>query len=389
MTKYDFHKPIDRYETASVKWELTKDVFGSSDLLPMWVADMDFGPPEEVQAALSKRVKHGIYGYTFVPPSASEAIQNWLKDQSGWEIRKSWVLYSPGVVPSISLAIQAFTSPGDKVMLQSPVYTPFYEMIEKNGRTIVSSPLVLEEQRYEIDFQSFEEELKKGVKLFLLCNPHNPGGRVWLKEELLKIGELCKKYECLILSDEIHSDLVFPPHKHVPIASLSEEFRDISITCIAPSKTFNIAGLQSSAVIIPNEQLRGNFKAVQAQQGFFTLNIAGITALEAAYRHGRDWLDQLLAYLQENYETARSFIESELPSVRVMDLEATYLMWLDCRELSLSDKELHSLLVEKGKLALEPGTKYGPGGEGFVRMNIACPRETLKEGLKRLKLALS
>ncbi|MGD6902093.1 MalY/PatB family protein [Bacillus infantis] len=389
MTKYDFHKPISRYETASVKWELTKDVFGSSDVLPMWVADMDFEPPEEVQNAISKRAGHEVFGYTFVPPSASEAIQQWQKDQSGWEIGRSWVLYSPGVVPSISLAVQAFTSPGDKIMLQSPVYTPFFEMIEKNGRMVVNSPLALAEQRYEIDFQRFEEDLKKGIKLFLLCNPHNPGGRVWTKEELLKIGELCAKYGVLILSDEIHSDLVFSPHMHVPIASLSKEFRDISITCIAPSKTFNIAGLQSSAVIIPNEQLRDKFKAVQAQQGFFTLNIFGITALEAAYRHGRDWLDQLLTYLQENYEIARSFIERELPQVKVMDLEATYLMWLDCRDLSLPDIELNSLLIEKGKLALEPGTKYGPGGEGFVRMNIACPRETLEEGLKRLKLAFS
>ncbi|MEN8701457.1 MalY/PatB family protein [Bacillus infantis] len=389
MTIYDFHKSISRYETASVKWELTKDVFGSSDVLPMWVADMDFEPPEEVQKAISKRASHEVFGYTFVPPSASEAVQQWQKDQSGWEIRKSWVLYSPGVVPSISLAVQAFTSPGDKIMLQSPVYTPFFEMIEKNGRLVVNSPLALVEQRYEIDFQLFEEELKKGIKLFLLCNPHNPGGRVWKKEELLKIGELCKKYGCLILSDEIHSDLVFSPHKHIPIASLSEEFRDITITCIAPSKTFNIAGLQSSAVIIPNEQLRDKFKSIQAQQGFFTLNIFGITALEAAYRHGRDWLDQLLTYLQANYEIARSFIERELPPVKVMDLEATYLMWLDCRELSLPDKDLNSRLIEKGKIALEPGTKYGPGGEGFVRMNIACPRDTLEEGLKRLKLAFS
>ncbi|MGD6842711.1 MalY/PatB family protein [Bacillus infantis] len=389
MTKYDFHKSISRYETASVKWELTKDVFGSSDVLPMWVADMDFEPPEEVQNAISKRASHEVFGYTFVPPSASEAVQQWQKDQSGWEIGRSWVLYSPGVVPSISLAVQAFTSPGDKIMLQSPVYTPFFEMIEKNGRMVVNSPLALVEQRYEIDFERFEEELKKGIKLFLLCNPHNPGGRVWKKEELLKIGELCKKYGCLILSDEIHSDLVFSPHKHIPIASLSKEFRDITITCIAPSKTFNIAGLQSSAVIIPNEQLRDKFKAIQAQQGFFTLNIFGITALEAAYRHGHDWLDQLLTYLQENYEIARSFIERELPPVKVMDLEATYLMWLDCRELSLPDKDLNSLLIEKGRLALEPGTKYGPGGEGFVRMNIACPRDTLEEGLKRLKLAFS
>ncbi|MDW2879777.1 MULTISPECIES: MalY/PatB family protein [Bacillaceae] len=389
MRKYDFHKAINRYETASVKWELTKDVFGSSDVLPMWVADMDFEPPEEVQNAISKRASHEVFGYTFVPPSASEAVQQWQKSQSGWEIGRSWVLYSPGVVPSISIAIQAVTSPGDKIMLQSPVYTPFFEMIEKNGRMVVNSPLELVEQRYEIDFQRFEEELKKGIKLFLLCNPHNPGGRVWTKDELLKIGELCAKYGCLILSDEIHSDLVFSPHIHIPIASLSTEFRDISITCIAPSKTFNIAGLQSSAVIIPNEQLREKFKAVQAQQGFFTLNIFGITALEAAYRHGRDWLDQLLSYLQENYEIARSFIERELPSVKVMDLEATYLMWLDCRNLSLPDKELNALLIEKGRIALEPGTKYGPGGEGFVRMNIACPRETLEEGLKRLKLAFS
>lgn len=389
MNQFNFHQKINRENTASVKWGMTKQVFGTTDVLPMWVADMDFQPPEEVKKALEERLDHGIFGYTYAPDSTAEAIGQWLLNRHGWKIENDWILYSTGVVPSIATAIQAFTEKNDKVMLQSPVYTPFFEMIKKNGRTVVNSPLKLEDGRYEIDFADFESKLKEGgVKLFLLCNPHNPGGRMWTEEELRQIGELCLKYDCTILSDEIHSDLIFKGNKHIPIASLDERFADITVTCIAPTKTWNLAGIQASAAIISNEQLKKAFQEEQGKQGFFTLSAFGIIGMEAAYRHGEKWLDGLMDYLEENKTTAAKFIKKELPGISMVEPDSTYLLWLDCRALGLSDAELRNRLLEKGKLALEPGPKYGPGGEGFVRMNIACPHEVLVDGLERLKRAL-
>lgn len=389
MNKIDFDKVVDRSRSSSVKWDSTENVFGTADVLPMWVADMDFHPPEAVSEALKKRVDHGVFGYTFVPFSVTEALQLWLKNRHGWEIEKSSVLFSEGVVPSISTAIRAFTEKGDKVLVHSPVYTPFFNMVKNNDRTLVTSNLIYENNRYELDFEDFEAKLKDGIKLFILCNPHNPGGRVWTNAELEKLGDLCVKHECLIVSDEIHSDLVFKPHAHTPIASIKEEFNDITATFVAPSKTFNLAGLQASAVIISNKELKTKFKEVQQQQGFFTLNTFAIAGMEAAYRGGEAWLEQLLYYLDENMEIATDFIKENLTALKPMKADATYLLWIDCRALGLSDEDIKEKLLYKGKIALEPGTKYGEGGEGFVRMNLACPRETLLEGLERLKTAFS
>ncbi|KAB2334703.1 pyridoxal phosphate-dependent aminotransferase [Cytobacillus depressus] len=389
MKKFNFDQIIQRENTSSVKWELTKEVFGTSDVLPMWVADMDFEPPIEVKEAIQERVNHGIYGYSFTTDSTAESIKQWLEKKHNWSIDTDWMLYNHGVVPSIAAAIEAFTSPGDKVMLQSPVYAPFFGMISQNNRELVNSPLKLINNRFEIDFNDFEDKLKEGVKLFLLCNPHNPGGRVWSKEELHKMGELCYQYNCLILSDEIHSDLVFGPHKHIPIAALDDKFSDIVITCVAPTKTFNLAGLQASAVITANKKLRRAFEEVQHKQGYSRLPTFGSIGMEAAYQFGEDWLDELLTYVHENVQTAKSFIQEHVPTIKVMEPEGTYLLWLDCRELGLDDQEIKERLLYKGKLALEPGTKYGTGGEGFVRMNIACPREILLDGLERLKKAFA
>jgi cysteine-S-conjugate beta-lyase len=389
VNKIDFDKVVDRSRSSSVKWDSTENVFGTADVLPMWVADMDFHPPEAVSEALKKRVDHGVFGYTFVPISVTEALQLWLKNRHGWEIEKSSVLFSEGVVPSISTAIRAFTEKGDKVLVHSPVYTPFFNMVKNNDRTLVTSNLIYENNRYELDFEDFEAKLKDGIKLFILCNPHNPGGRVWTNAELEKLGDLCVKHECLIVSDEIHSDLVFKPNAHTPIASIKEEFNDITATFVAPSKTFNLAGLQASAVIISNKELKTKFKEVQQQQGFFTLNTFAIAGMEAAYRGGEAWLEQLLYYLDENMEIATDFIKENLTALKPMKADATYLLWIDCRALGLSDEDIKEKLLYKGKIALEPGTKYGEGGEGFVRMNLACPRETLLEGLKRLKTAFS
>lgn len=389
MNNFDFDKVIDRSKSSSVKWDSTENVFGTADVLPMWVADMDFQPPKAVCDALKDRIDHGVFGYTFVPFSVTEALQLWLKNRHGWEIEKSSVLYSEGVVPSISTAIRAFTEKGDKVLVHSPVYTPFFNMVKNNDRTLITSNLFYKNNRYELDFEDFEEKLKDGVKLFILCNPHNPGGRVWTNAELEKLGDLCVKHDCLIVSDEIHSDLVFKPNVHTPIASLKEEFMNITATFVAPSKTFNLAGLQASAAIIQNQELKTKFKNIQQQQGFFTLNAFAVAGMEAAYRGGEEWLEQLLNYLHENMEIATEFMKKNLPALKPMHADATYLLWIDCRELGLSDEEMKEKLLYKGKLALEPGTKYGEGGEGFVRMNLACPRETLLEGLDRLKTAFS
>ncbi|WP_147535326.1 MalY/PatB family protein [Bacillus marasmi] len=387
MAASEFNQVFDRSNTASVKWEMTKLVYGKDELLPMWVADMDFQPPTKVTEAIKNRMEHGIFGYTFIPPSTGEAIAKWLERRHQWKINPSWLQYSSGVVPSISIVIRALTEPGDKVMVQSPVYTPFFDMVKRNNREVVNSQLVLKDQSYEIDFADFEERLQEGVKLFLLCNPHNPGGRVWSEAELLKMGELCVKYNCVILADEIHSDLVFKPARHIPVASLSKELEQQVITLIAPTKTFNIAGLQASALVTPNPKWRNAIGEVMHSQGAFSLNVFGIVGMEAAYRYGEEWLEELLEYLAENIAIAKRFIAEKIPQISVVNPEGTYLLWIDCRGLGLSDQEIKDRLLNVGKLALEPGPKYGPGGEGFVRMNLACPQEILLEGLKRLQMS--
>lgn len=387
MPKYNFDQYIDRQNTASIKWGMTKNLFGADDVLPMWVADMDFEAPTEVIEALKKRMDHGIFGYSYVPPSAGEALQSWLKKRHNWEIDPSWVLYSPGVVPAIGIAIQVLTEPGDKVLLQSPVYTPFFNMIKNNKRVVVNSPLEMKDDTFQINMKDFEEKIKEGVKLFLLCNPHNPGGRVWSEDELREMAELCLKYDTIIISDEIHSDLVFKPNRHVPFASLDKRYEEHVVTFVAPSKTFNLAGLQASAAIITNEKMRSAFQQTQTQLGISGIGPFGAIGLEAAYRYGEEWLEELLPYLYENIMICKQFIEEEIPGISVMVPEATYLIWLDCRGLGLTDKEIWDALLKKGKIGLEPGPKYGPGGEGFLRMNIACSREILLEGLSRLKKA--
>ncbi|VEF47123.1 class I and II aminotransferase [Bacillus freudenreichii] len=384
----NFDVDIDRKDTRSMKWDGMKKVFGRDDLLPMWVADMDFRPPQEVIDAFRERVDHGVFGYTIVTDRLAEAICNWTKMRHDWDIKPEWLLYSPGVIPSVHTAIQAFTNPGDKILVQSPVYTPFFHMIERNSREVANSPLVLKNGRYEIDFEDFEEKLSNGVKIFLLSSPHNPAGRVWEKEELTRLAKLCKKYNVLIVSDEIHADLVAAPNKHIPLASLDESFADFTMTLMAPTKTFNLAGVQASFTVVPNKNLRTKVAAVQASEGFSMLNTFGAIAMEAAYTYGGTWLDGALKYIRSNIDYVKEEIGSQIPLLEVIDPEGTYLVWIDCRKLGLSDAELKKRILEKGRLALNFGNAYGPGGEGFIRMNVACPKETVIEGVRRLKIAL-
>ncbi|MBA2871520.1 cystathionine beta-lyase [Anoxybacillus calidus] len=385
---YSFDDFIERRNTYSVKWDETERIFGVKDVLPMWVADMDFQAPTEVIEALIKRVEHGVFGYTSIPVSLKQAVCNWMAGKHEWRINSKWLSFSTGVVPALATAIQAFTSPGDKIIVQTPVYYPFFQLVQKNNRELVLNPLQLTNGKYEMDFANLKEKIK-GAKLLLLCNPHNPGGRVWSKEELARLGELCLEHNVIVVSDEIHSDLVFSGSRHTPFASISEEFAQISVTCIAPTKTFNLAGLQSAISIIPNRALKKQFDNVQQRQGFFTLNTFAVIGTEAAYQHGEQWLNDLLKYIEGNVELTCSFIEKHLSKLKVMKPEATYLVWIDCRKLQKSDQELKQLLLQKGRIAVEPGNKFGEDGNGFIRLNVACTRETLQEALKRLVAALA
>ncbi|MGE7603168.1 MalY/PatB family protein [Peribacillus sp. NPDC097675] len=391
LNKSIFDEHINRENTGSVKWDkpALQSIYGSEDVLPMWVADMDFPSPEPIQKALIARLNHPVFGYTVPSESIYSEIQKWVNNRHQWSITRDMISFSAGVVSAIGSTIQAFTEPGDKILVQSPVYTPFFDMIKNNGREVVNSPLRLEKDRFAIDFEDFEEKLKTGVKVFLLCSPHNPGGRIWTKDELLRIGELCLAYNVIIVSDEIHADLFHSTAIHYPIASLTDKLADITVTLMAPSKTFNIAGMQASFLITSNKELQVKLQNAQTRQAFHGLNILALTAMEAAYRDGLSWLTELTEYIEGNVKVAEEFITAEIPNLRVMHPDASYLLWIDCRNLGISDKEIQERLIHKGKLALEPGTKYGPGGEGFVRMNIGCSRSLLTDGLNRLKLAFS
>ncbi|WP_238941913.1 MalY/PatB family protein [Bacillus sp. REN10] len=387
MTKLD--QLINRAGTGAVKWDSLKEVFGVEDALPMWVADMDFQAPDPVIEAVKKQAEHGIFGYTAVPASTKEAIKEWQASRHGWDIETDWLLFNHGVVPSIGLAIEAFTEKGDGVIVQSPVYNPFFEMIERNERQVVNNQLILQGDHYHIDFDDLEKKLAdENVKLFLLCSPHNPGGRVWTKEELTKMADLCQKHHVIIIADEIHGDLTAAPHVHTPIASIKEEYQEFVVTLIAPSKTFNLAGLQASAIIVSSEKLRNQLKQVQAKQGFFTLNMMGIAAMEAAYREGGPWLEEAIAYIRGNVKLVENYIEREIPELTVIEPQGSYLVWIDCRKLGFTDDELMKKVLHEGKLALGQGSKYRAGGEGFLRMNVACPRTMVEDGLQRLKKAI-
>ncbi|RIU94651.1 MalY/PatB family protein [Oceanobacillus picturae] len=386
MGKFDILH--DRKNTRSVKWDMLQPVFQTEDVLPMWVADMDFMAPEEVNQAIIDRAKHGIYGYTIVDQAVKGSIESWLKERHDWQIDQGWLSFSPGVVTSLHMAIQAFTEVGDKVLIQTPVYTPFYKVVESHDRQVVKNPLLYEENTYQIDFVNFEDKLQDGVKAFILCSPHNPVGRVWSKEELTKMAELCVKHDVLIISDEIHGDLVFPGNKHIPIASLSEEIAHQTITCMAPSKTFNLAGLQASYVVTPDKQKRKTLEEHFNKQGAHMLNIMGNTALEAAYLHGGPWLDELLQVLYDNKTYVKEMFAAHGSDLEVIDSQGTYLLWIDCTKLDMDEKELKKFMIEKAKVGLNTGIEYGEEGKHFMRMNIGCPKATVEEGVQRIIKAI-
>lgn len=385
--KYDFDKIISRRGTGSSKWDRRGD-----DILPMWVADMDFQSPPAVIEALKKRAEHGIYGYPLPMDSCYNAIINWISRHHGWKIERDWIMFSPGVVPGISAIIRSITKPGDKVILQRPVYYPFFANIEHNGRHILNNLLKYEDGYYKIDFQDLEEKAKDPrAKALILCSPHNPVGRVWTKEELTKLGDICVRNDIVVISDEIHCDLIYKGHSHTCFASINETFLQNSITCFAPSKTFNLAGLQTSAIIIPNPKMRQSIYNIIVQSNTIPSepNVFGAVALETAYNKGDDWLEQLIDYITSNLAFLKEWIQTRIPRIKVVEPEGTYLVWLDCRELGLDAQALEKFMLEKAKIWFDEGYIFGPEGEGFERINIACPRIILEEGLKRLERAVN
>ena len=385
MARYDFDEVINRKGTCSEKWDGLKKHFGTDDVLPMWVADMDFKSPSEVIKLIVERSKHGIFGYPVRTESYYEAIINWVRERYGWEIKGDWIVDVPSVMPGIAAAILAFTSQGDSVMIQPPVYPPFFEVIKSLDRQVLPNRLQLGE-KWHMDFSELERQLPS-AKAFLLCNPHNPVGRVWTAEDLLSLSRACLKAGVPILSDDIHCDFVYPGHKYTPLASLDEESLMNTVTFMSASKTFNIAGFKNAYAIVPNAEMREKLSKILKGLHFGSGDLFGILGLEVAYRYGKDWLNELILYLEENRGIAVSALQKA--GVDVISPEGTYLLWLDLRKLGLSQDELMKFLIEKAKLGLNDGLNFGPDGAGFVRMNIGCPRKILREGINRLVRALS
>ena len=341
-----------------------------------------------VLEVLQKRVDHGIFGYTGLTDSFYDSIINWMRDRFDWEIKKDWIIATPGIVPSINFAIQIYTEKNDKILIQTPVYYPFFTSIKNNDRKLVISELKLIDDHYEMDFEDLEKKLADDVKMMILCSPHNPVSRVWKLEELQRVSELCLKYNVLLISDEIHADIVFSKNKHILIPTISKQIADNSITMFAPSKTFNVAGLSLSFVIIPNKKIRSKFQSTLQNLGLHLSNLFGIEALEASYKYGQKWLEELLIYVEDNYNFAKQYFQNNIPQIKPIKMEGTYLLWLDCREMGLSQKELVNFFINKAGLALNDGSKFGKGGKGFMCMNIGCSRKLIKQALNQLESAV-
>ncbi len=389
MTKYDFETIIDRRGTGCLKWDAWSRRGHAADDLPLWVADMDFKTVPAAMDALVERVQHGVYGYTMATDGYYDAVQNWFETRHGWRPEREWFVKTPGVVFALAMAVTAFTQPGDAVVIQPPVYYPFRLMIQDNGRKMATSPLVYENGRYTMDYEGFERTIEEsGAKLFILCNPHNPVGRCWSEDELRRIGEICLRHHVLVVADEIHADFARKGFRHVPYASLGEEFANNAVICTAPSKTFNLAGLQLSNIFIPNPDLRAAFKRTLGRTGYDEPSVFGVTATQACYEHGAEWLDQLKEVLDVNLGVLEAAV-GRMDGVRLVPLESTYLPWLDCSGLGLDDEGIKRLVEQEAKLWLDLGTMFGPEGSGFVRMNLASPTSMIEDACARLEGAVA
>jgi len=386
MSKFD--DVIDRRHTNCIKWDTIEDTYDEKELLPLWVADMDFKAHQPILDALSEVLKQGVLGYTKVPNNLYEAIQNWQKTHHRLLVEKEAILFSSGVVPSLATAIQAYTSPSESVLICDPVYPPFANVIKQNKRNLVRHALIQRNGHFEIDFTKMEEQIiAENVKLLLFCNPHNPGGHVWTKIEIQTLGNLCQKHHVIVISDEIHQDLVFSPHVFCSFTAANELFKGFTVTLTAATKTFNLAGIKNSMVFIPNQALRQAFVTVQKQNQQTEINTFGYVGTTVAYQTGAQWLQELLTYMEANIQLTTEFFANEMPQVKVMQPEGTYLMWLDFSNYQMTDQQLQDTLIHKGKVVLNSGISFGPAGTQHMRLNFACSKATLEEGLMRIKKA--
>lgn len=386
--EYNFDAVFDRHGTNSAKWDFADQFFKTKDVLPMWVADMDFRAPEPVIDAIRKIAEFGIFGYTRVPDSYYEALIGWMKRRHHWDIQREWVVLTPGVVPAIRILVKAFTNPGDQVIVQTPVYYPFFDAIKDNGCEILENPLKFDGEQYAMDLADLETKIGPRTKMILVCSPHNPVGRVWTEGELRRLGELCVKNSILVVSDEIHEDIVYDGFKHVPFTAVSKEFANRAIVCTAASKTFNLPGLKASNIIISEPELRNHFCTVARSCGMGSPNMFGIAATEAGYHYGELWLGQLLKYLRGNIEFLTDFVAKRIPGLTIAQPQGTYLLWLDFRNCGIEPGRLAKFIREDAKVGLEAGTLFGCREDGFERMNIACPRSILADGLRRIERAV-
>ena len=387
--KYNFDELIDRRNTGAVKTDLCKKMFGTDDLIPLWVADMDFRTPDFIIDAINNRCKHPILGYTVPDEEYFNSIIRWIDARHGWKLERSWLGFLPGIVPGLAFAVNALTQTGDQIIIQPPVYPPFIHVPSKNDRELIYNPLKVVDGRFEMDLEDLEYKITDRTRMFILCNPHNPGGRTWDADTLIKVAEICHKHGVLVVSDEIHSDMALPGNVHTPFASVSELAEQNSITYMAPSKTFNMAGLVSSSYIIPNPEIRKKFSDFMNNSELANGNIFAYVAAQAAYENGTEWLTEMIRYIQGNVNYIVEFLEKNVPQIKPMIPQASFLIWLDCAGLEMNSHQLQDFMVKEARLGLNKGTTFGPGGEQHLRLNIGCSREVLKQAMEQLKSAIN
>lgn len=383
--KYDFDTIIERKNTDCSKWDLLGKRFGNPDAIPFWIADMDFCVPPCITEQIKKRAEHGIFGYTFTPDSYFSAAASWMKEMHGWEVKEDWITYTPGIIPGLNYLIGALTEPGSEIIVQTPVYHRFYEVIRNNGCTVVENPLINDHGIYRIDYEDLERKITEKTKMLLFCSPHNPVGRVWREEELRKVAEIAQRHKILVVSDEAHSDIVYPGNQHTTFATLSPDIEQQCVVCMAPNKTFNIAGLHTANIIIANAEIRNRFSDHMKRLCISSPTIFGAVAQEAAYTYGKEWYREMLVYVEKNVDFAVDYINERIPGVHVVKPEGTYLLWLDFSKLGIHSDELNRRMAIEGGIVFNSGSRYGKSGDGYQRMNVATSRETLKKGLERLE----
>ena len=386
--KYNFDEIIDRHNTGAIKIEKCKALFGTDDLIPLWVADMDFRTPEFITNSIIQRLEHPILGYTTACEDYYQSVLNWIEHLHHWKVERQWLGFLPGIVPGLAFSVNAFTQPNDDIIVHPPVYPPFLNVPTKNDRKVVYNPLKEINGRFEMDFDDLERKITGRTRLFILCNPHNPGGRAWDKDTLIQLAEICYKHGILVVSDEIHSDMALPGNRHTPFATATELAEQNRITYMGPSKTFNMAGLISSSYIIPNKDIRKKFSEYLENSELANGNIFAYFAARAAYQNGTEWLKQMIDYIQGNMEYVVDFLHQHVPQIKPMIPQASFLIWLDCSGMNMNSNEIQDFMVKKAKLGLNKGITFGPGGERHLRLNIGCPRSVLNEAMSLLKKAM-